>query len=282
MIPGSETPIGSLSFLALLALALAFGPMTSDLALGQLALPAFVGATLVVLIAARSLAGASAAAFLAFAQPNASLGLVSQLGRNRATFAMALGTLLAYALGALAAGWAWPVAYARILAAHGAAERFAAIQISPASIAFGFGAPPLAAGCAGVAIALLAIAAAIAIAVAVRDNFARFAAFSALGPFAAGFVHEHDLVVAYAAAAWCALRTRATARIVALAGTLLVSVDWLGLAQRPTGIAQSALLALAALCAFRRARRGCGAARCTRSGGQRLPRSSPPRPGWQR
>ena len=250
MMLGSEKPIGFFSFLGLLALALAFGPVTSDLALGQLALPAFVGATLVALIAARSLAGASAAAFLAFAQPNASLGLVAQLGRNRATFAMALGTLLAYGLGALAAGWAWPVEYARILAAHGAAERFAAIQISPASIAFGFGAPPLAACCAGVAIALLAIAAAIAIALAVRDNFARFAAFSALGPFATGFVHEHDLVAAYAAAAWCALRTRATARIVALAGTLLVSVDWLGLAQRPTGIAQSALLALAALCAF--------------------------------
>ena len=80
--------------------------------------------------------------------------------------------------------------------------------------------------------------------------FARFAAFSALVPFAAGFVHEHDLLVAYAAAAWCALRTRGTTRAVALAGTLLVAVDWLGLAQRPTGIVQSALLALAALLAF--------------------------------
>ena len=247
---GSEKPVESFSFLALLALALAFEPVTSDLALGQLALPAFLGATLVVLIAARSLAGASAAASLAFAQPNASLGLVSQLGRNRATFAMALGALLAYGLGVLAAGWAWPVEYARILAAHGAAERFAAIQINPASIAFGFGAAPLAAGFAGGAIALLAIAAAIAIAVGVRDNFARFAAFSALVPCAASFVHEHDLVAAYAAAAWCALRTRATARIIALAGTLLVCVDWLGLAQRPTGIVQSALLALGALCAF--------------------------------
>ncbi len=250
MMPGSETPVGSFSFLALLALALAFGPVTSDLALGQLALPAFVGATLVVLIAARSLAGATAAAWLALAQPNASLGLLSQLGRNRATFALAWGALLAYALGAVAAGWAWPVEYARILAAHGAAEQFAAIQISPASIAYGFGAAPLTACFAGVAIALLAIAAAAAIALGVRDNFARFAAFSALAPFAAGFVHEHDLVTAYAAAAWCALRTHATARIIALAGTLLVCVDWLGLAQRPTGIVQSALLALGALCAF--------------------------------
>ncbi len=81
-------------------------------------------------------------------------------------------------------------------------------------------------------------------------TFARFAAFSALVPFVAGFVHEHDLLVAYAAAAWCALRTRGTTRALALAGTLLVAVDWLGLAQRPTGIVQSALLALAALLAF--------------------------------
>jgi hypothetical protein len=157
---------------------------------------------------------------------------------------------LTYVLGAVAAGWTWPVEYARVLAAHGAAERFAAIQISPASVAFGFGASPLAARCVAVAMALLAIAAAIAIALAVRDGFARFAAFSALVPFAAGFVHEHDLVAAYAAGVWCALRTRATARIVGLAGTLLVSVDWLGLAQRPTGIAQSTLLALGAICAF--------------------------------
>ncbi len=66
----------------------------------------------------------------------------------------------------------------------------------------------------------------------------------------AGFFHEHDLIVAYAAAVWCALRTRAAVRIVALTGTLLVAVDWLGLAQRPTGMAQSALLALAVVAAF--------------------------------
>ena len=66
----------------------------------------------------------------------------------------------------------------------------------------------------------------------------------------AAFVHEHDLVVAYAAALWCALRTRGATRVVAFTGTLLVCVDWLGLAQRPTGIAQSALLALAAAAAF--------------------------------
>jgi len=83
-----------------------------------------------------------------------------------------------------------------------------------------------------------------------RDPFARFAAAGALAPLAAGFFHEHDLIVAFPAAAWCAFRARGTARVLAVAGTLLVAIDWLGLAQRPTGIAQSALLALAALCAF--------------------------------
>ncbi len=247
---GGREAIASFRGLAGLALAVAFGPITSDLALGQVALPAFAGATLVVLAAVPSLRSATAAACLAFVQPNLSLGLFSQLGRNRATSALALGAVVTYALGALAGGWTWPLEYARVVAAHGAAEQFAAIQLSPAAIAFGFGATPLAARSTAMMVTLLAIAAAMLIGFRVRDHFACFAAFSALAPFATGFFHEHDLVVAYPAAVWCALRTRARLRIVALCGTLLVCVDWLGLAQRPTGIAQSALLALAALCAF--------------------------------
>jgi hypothetical protein len=236
------------SFLAAFALALAFGPVTSDLALGQLALAACAAAAVVA--ASRSLPLATAAACVSFAQPNAALGLASQLGRDRQTLAIALGALLTYSLGALAAGWAWPVSYARILAAHAAAERFVAIQLSPAAIAFGFGAAPETARVVAATLAGAAVAVAAAIVFRVRDGFARFAAFSALAPFVAGFFHEHDLVVAYAAALWCALRTGGTTRVVALAGTLLAAIDWLGLAQRPSGIAQSALLAGAALAAF--------------------------------
>lgn len=237
------------NFLAACALALAFGPITSDLALGQLALPAFLGAALVTLCAVRPVSGA-AAACLALAQPNASLGLVSQLGRNRATLALAASAVAMYALGTLALGPAWPIAYARTLAAHASAERLSAIQLTPAAIAHGFGAAPVVADIAGIACAILAVAAALAIALRATRSFPRFAAFSALVPFAAGFVHEHDLVVAYAGAAWCGLRTRGTARTIALAGTLLAAVDWLGLAQRPTGVAQSALLGLAVFAAF--------------------------------
>lgn len=248
---GSGAPVTAFAFFSLLAIAFAFGPITSNLALGQLALPAFLGAALVSRLGPRSFGGATASACLAFAQPNASLGLVSQFGRNRTTLAFAVAApAITYLLGALAAGWAWPVSYARVLALHESAEGLSAIQFTPASIAHAFGASPQASEIASIIFIPIVIAAAIFLSVKIRDGFARFAALSALAPFVAEFFHEHDFVVAYAAVAWCALRTRASARIIALAGTLLVSVDWLGLAQRPTGIAQSALLAAASLAAF--------------------------------
>ncbi len=242
--------VASATILAAFALAIAWGPVTSDLALGQLALPAFAAALLAALVAAAAPGFAAIASCIAFAQPNASLGLVSQLGRNRTTVAIVLGAILTYLLGVLAAGAAWPLTYARTLSAHAAAERFAAIQLTPGAIAFGLGASPAAAKLVGVVTALLAVAAAIAVARHNRDRFARFAAFAALTPFVASFVHEHDLVVAYAAAVWCGLRCKGVTRSIAFAGTLLAATDWLGLAQRPTGVAQSALLALAAFAAF--------------------------------
>jgi hypothetical protein len=144
----------------------------------------------------------------------------------------------------------WPRRYAIAAVAHGAAERFAAIQITPAAVAYGFGLPANAAWALGIAAAIAAVAAGVALVARVRDSFARFAGCSALVPFAAAFVHEHDLLVAYAAALWCALQTRGAKRIIAFVGTLLVCIDWLGLAQRPSGIVQTALLALAAAAAF--------------------------------
>jgi Glycosyltransferase family 87 len=250
IIRAGSAAITPFSFLALLALAIAFGPITSDLALGQVALPALLGAVMLTMFADRSLLAATAGACLAFAQPNLALALASQLGRNRATLAIAGGAIATYVIGTLAAGPQWPAAYARAALAHGNAERFVAIQLTPASTAYGFGAPARGAEFVATIAALAAIIAALAIAVRVRDRFARLAAFAALLPFASGFFHEHDLTVAYPAAAWCALRTRGATRTVALAGTLLVAIDWLGLAQRPTGIVQSLLLAVAAFCAF--------------------------------
>jgi hypothetical protein len=247
---GSTSPFTPFKLCAAIAMAIAFGPMTSDLALGQLALPALLGAVLLVVVADRSIPAAAAAATLAFAVPNVALGLASQLNRRRALLAIALGALASYGLGLWAAGWSWPVRYLKAAAAHGAAERFVMIQLSPDAIAYGFGAAPRAALTLAVAVALLAAGAIILFIVRLREPFARFAGCSALVPFVATFVHEHDLVVAFPAALWCALRTRGTTRALALAGTLLVSIDWLGLAQRPTGIAQSGLLALAGASTF--------------------------------
>jgi hypothetical protein len=247
---GCGTPVTAFSFLAALALAISFAPISSDLALGQLALPAFLGAALLTVVADRSLALAGISGCVAFAQPNAAIGLLSQIGRNRATPAIAIGAILTYLFGAAARGWSWPWEYAQMLGAHTAAERFSAIQFSPASIAYGLGAAPPLAIMVGIVFAALAIAAAIALAYRVPDRFARFAAFSALAPFVAGFFHEHDLLVSYGAAVWCAQRTTARVRAVALAGTLLTGIDWLGLAQRPSGVAQSLLLAIALGCAF--------------------------------
>jgi hypothetical protein len=235
---------------AALALALAFGPITSDLALGQLALPAFLAATLLVVLADRSIPMATIAATLAFAAPNVALGIASQLDRRRAVLAITAAAAVTYALGVITGGWSWPLAYAAAAAAHGEAERLVTIQLAPAAIAYGLGATPRNAQLISAAVAILAVAAALLLALRVREAFARFAAWSALLPFAALFFHEHDLLIAFPAALWCALRTRATARALALAGALLVSIDWLGLAQRPTGILQSALLAMAALGAF--------------------------------
>jgi len=236
------------TFAAALALAVTFGPVTSDIALGQVALFAFTCAAVVTVVA--PLPWRTAASLFAFAQPNVAFGLLSQLGRNRTTVAMTIAAAAAYAIGTAAYGWRWPIVYATALAAHAGAERLSLIQMTPGAIAYGAGLSASAASVVALLTALPALAAAFVIARAIADPFARFAAVAALAPFVSTFFHEHDFVVAYAAAGWCAARARGSVRSVALAATLLVAVDWLGLAQRPTGLLQSALLAAAAACAF--------------------------------
>ncbi len=248
-IRASGSRLSAPTLLAVVASTLAFGPLTSGLALGQIALLAFLAATVAAALTASPTLPAIAI-FLALLQPNVALGLVSLFGRARTTLAIALGVVATYGVGAYVAGWGWPTEYVRRTLDHARAERFSAIQLTPAAIAHGAGAAPAATAIVAVLAAVGAFVAAIAIWRRVENPFARFAAFSALTPFAATFFHEHDLIVAYAAAIWCALRARGTARLLALAGTLLVAIDWLGLAQRPSGIAQSALLAAAIACAF--------------------------------
>ncbi|HVA33833.1 MAG TPA: hypothetical protein VNG31_06765 [Candidatus Baltobacteraceae bacterium] len=250
--------IGTL--LAGVALAVSFGPATSDLALGQIAILALLAATtlchperapsLAKGAVEGRLVSQAIASFVAFFQPNAAVGLIALLGRNATTLAILIGAIATYAVGTLAMGWTWPATYAAIVSLHASVERFSAIQITPAAIARGLGASPALAEIVAAACLTAAVIAGIALWRRIDDRFARFAALSALAPFAATFFHEHDLVVAFPAAVWCAVVTQGRSRALALAGTLLVAIDWLGLAQRPTGVAQSALLAGAAICAF--------------------------------
>ena len=245
---GARVHLTAANGFAAIALAITFGPITSDLALGQFAVVAAFGASLLV-VAARMLP-ATLGAVLALAQPNVVPALLSQVSRKRQLIAMAVALGVIYLIGAFAAGWNWVGVYVALLAAHGAAERFTAIQITPGAIAYGLGATPAAALFIAIAVALAAVALAVAIAKRTPDAFARFAAFAALTPFVSGFWHEHDLVMAFPAAMWCALRCAPSRRAIALIGTLLVAIDWFGFAQRPGAIAQTALLAIAAWCAF--------------------------------
>jgi hypothetical protein len=235
------------SFLAALALAVGCGPVTGDLALGQVAMIALAGAVGSV---EGTLLTKILGCFLASFQPNVSLGLISQLGFNRTTLAIVVGAVLSYLAGALAVGWRWPVMYAALVRSHAAGERYSGIQITPASIAYGFHASTTVTSIVAIVSAAAAIVAGTLIWRSVSDRFARFAAFSALTPFVVTFVHEHDLVAAFPAAIWCAVRTQGALRVLALFGTMLVAIDWFGQAQRPNGIAQAALLAAAALAAF--------------------------------
>jgi hypothetical protein len=236
-------------FFSALTLAVGFGPVTSNLALGQIAIVAFFGATFVACRYEWPVLN-EIAAFVAFFQPNVALGLLSQLGRNRTTFAIVVGGIASYVVGALVMGWNWPITYLELVRAHNASERFSALQLTVGAIAHGLHASPAVETLATVAAALAAVAAAVAIWRTVEDRFARFAAISALLPFVATFYHEHDLITAFPAAIWCAVRTRGTARLAGLFGTLLAAIDWLGLAQRSEATAQSALLATGALVAF--------------------------------
>jgi hypothetical protein len=207
------------SLTAVALLAIAFGPLTSAAALGQVALVACAGVVLTTLaLAARSVRGAIGAALaaaLALAGSFAAAGGVTGLLR-----------------------------YATLLVAHADAERTIAIQITATAAAYGFGAADGAARVAGLAVAAIVVA---VTAVLLRSRAytreARVAVACAALPLVLPFAHEHDLVIALFPAIMCLRASRGAQWVVA-------AVDWLGLAQRPTGIAQSIVLALAAALAM--------------------------------
>jgi hypothetical protein len=237
--------------IAALVFAFSFAPISSGLALGQVTTLAMLGACCAAIWSrATRTFNAVVAAFVASLQPNVALGLVSLLRRPIGAAALALAAIATYVAGACARGWTWPLDYAGMLSEHARAERFAAIQVAPSAIAYAAGLPPGYAIACGALITLVALSAAVVAFFTLRDVYVRFACLSALIPFVAGFMHEHDLIVAFPAAMLAAGRARGAVRAITGIGTLLVAIDWLGMAQRPTGVAQSALLAVAVWCMF--------------------------------
>lgn len=242
--------VTAVAVFATLTIALGFGPLTSDIALGQVALPAFACALIACVVLGRRPAGAAVAAFFAAVQPNVALVLLSQLQRRRALLAFAGAATAVGLASVLALGPHALSAYASLLAAHGAAERFSAIQITPAAIAYGFGAATPVARFVGWAVAAVAAIVWIAGMLRLRDDGAQFAFTCAMLPFAVPFFHEHDLSIAFVPALYAVFRSDRSLMPVALCGALFVAIDWLGIAQRPDGIAQTVLLALGALAGY--------------------------------
>jgi hypothetical protein len=229
----------------------AFGPFTSDLALGQAALLSFaacVGATL-WLIRSPILTGTWA--FFAALQPNIALALLSQITDRRSWRPLLVAALCFLAFCFYARGWDGPLRYARDLLAHGRAERFVLIQMTPAAVAYGFGAPALLCQIIG---GIAAAGAFIVALVVVRNPYLKtlwkLAAVCALLPFALPFFHEHDFVTVLLAVVLCALLAEHRTWSIAATGALFAGIDWLGLAQRPQGFAQASLLAIALLLAL--------------------------------
>lgn len=225
----SRRGITILSALAIAAAALGFGPLTSALALGQIALPAFFFA---VLALRRRLS-----AIFAFAQPNVALTMISDWR------IFAVGAAVFAGACTVVAGLHGAIDYLSVLREHSAAERFSAIQITPAAIAYGFGATEQTALTTGAAIAIAAVLVWFVLVRRLPDTVSRFCATCALAPLAMPFFHEHDLLVAFVPAVVYAIRADARAWPLAATGAMLCATDWFGLAQRPDGAVQTLLLA---------------------------------------
>jgi hypothetical protein len=233
--------ITAASLVAIAAVAMGFGPLTSALALGQLALPAALFAT----------AALAWPAFgtLAWIQPNIAIALCSLAFTRRGATALAIGVALFGAASLAVAGGVRGIEqYAALLHRHELAERFSAIQITPAAVAYGFGATPEIANAIGTLTAIAAGCSSVLLMLRAPDIVTRFCITCALVPLAMPFVHEHTLLIAFVPAVTYAVRADARAAPLALAGALLAGTDWLGLAQRPDGALQTLLLVGACAC----------------------------------
>ncbi len=232
-------PRSPFNVVALALAALGFGAVTNAFALGQIALP--VAAAIVVAYAATRFGGKVLAATAAFAQPNLALSLAGEF-RHKRTALTVIAAVALFALLCAGISVNGVFAYALVLLAHGAAEQFSAIQLTPAAIAYGFGAH------AGTAIAIGGLAAIAATLFWLRamvkcdDRPTLFVISCAFVPFGSAFFHQHDLVIVFVPAVAFALRTPAASLPLVMTAALLCATNWVGLAQNPEATVQTFLL----------------------------------------
>jgi hypothetical protein len=238
---------------SVLIVAAGFGPLTSGVALGQVAVVSCAAIVLVPLLLGPRRTFAAALAVLAAAlQPNLAIVLAARLTGTRMWIATLFAATVAIGGSAIALDQVGGLAhYFEILRAHAAAERFLAIQTAPAAVARALGASASLAAIAGIACAIGAIAG-----VAVQCASRRYAPDDrmllacAAAPFAFPFAHEHDFTIALLPALVTIRRASGLTWAIAAVGLLLVGTDWLGLAQRPSGALETATLTLGAALAL--------------------------------
>ena len=236
------------SFAALI-FAATFGPLTSGIALGQVAIVscAAVGLTPFALRGKRTIAKTLASSIVASLQPTVALALIARIASARSAVAIAGAGAIVVAGSQLAlARFGGVPDYLHVLAEHSAAERAIAIQTTAGAVVRGFGASPAASEIAAIVVALVTIAL-----LAWQCFSRRYApddrlllASSAL-PLVWPFAHEHDFAIAFVPALVVLMRARGFVWILAALAALAIGADWLGLAQRPADVPFEALRAFA-------------------------------------
>lgn len=240
---------GVLDALSVLLLAACFGPLTSGVALGQVAVLSCAAiAVTPLLLGPRMTFGAATSVLIAMLQPNLAVALLARLSDRRATIAFALALALALGGSVVAVENIGGLAhYLTVLREHAASERFIAIQTTVAGIARGFGATPGLSGTLAIAAALATFGAlAFQMLPGRYEPSDRLALACAALPLALPFAHEHDFTLVLLPAVIVTRRASGAAWVLAACAVVVIAVDWLGLAQRPNALATSTLLASAA------------------------------------
>jgi hypothetical protein len=248
----SATRAGQRAFLVA-GVTISSAPMIGSLALGQAALVS-AGAIAAAIVAykARRIGAAFGATVLAALQPNLAVALAARL-RSRwdlVVVAIAAGTLAALTLVA-GGGFGGFAGYVQRLGAHGRAERYIAIQHTPAAVAYALGSSPQAAFAIGAGVALAAAGATVVCIVRERLDATTATLFACAAlPLMIPFFHEPDFALEVLPVLVLALRSRGRPRGLAAVAAVLVLIDWFGFAQRLGAQGQIACLGLAVAFGF--------------------------------